>query len=104
MRGGDGILKDRSERDAGLDSVRTVADATLANVSRAIVNTEYAIRLCLATLICDGHLLIEDVPGVATTILAKSLARSPAWPSRPAQFTPDLLPPDLTRATLFNQK
>ncbi|TMD06752.1 MAG: MoxR family ATPase [Chloroflexi bacterium] len=104
MRGGDGILKDRSERDAGLDSVRTVADATLANVSRAIVNKEYEIRLCLATLLCEGHLLIEDVPGVGKTMLAKSLARSLDCTFRRIQFTPDLLPSDVTGVTAFNQK
>ncbi len=51
--------------------VTRVADSFLANVSRAIVNKDEEIRLCLVTLLCEGHLLIEDVPGVGKTMLAK---------------------------------
>src|SRR3989475_10860195 len=77
-------------------SVGRVADALMANVSRAIVNKEDEIRLCLGTLLCEGHLLIEDVPGVGKTMLAKSLARSLDCTFRRIQFTPDLLPSDIT--------
>src|SRR5437868_8118248 len=84
--------------------VTRVADAVLANVGRAIVNKEDEIRLCLVTLLCEGHLLIEDVPGVGKTMLAKSLARSLDCTFRRIQFTPDLLPSDVTGVRAFNQK
>jgi MoxR-like ATPase len=94
------------QRDSGqgLEVVRAVADAVTANVSRAIVSKEEEIRLCLVTLLCEGHLLIEDVPGVGKTMLAKSLARSLDCTFRRIQFTPDLLPSDVTGVRAFNQK
>src|SRR5215475_3786663 len=84
--------------------VTRVADSFLENVSRAIVNKDDEIRLCLVTLLCEGHLLIEDVPGVGKTMLAKSLARSLDCTFRRIQFTPDLLPSDVTGVRAFNQK
>jgi len=92
--------KDRVE----LGVVHRVSEAVLANVSRAIVHKEDEIRLCLVTLLCQGHLLIEDVPGVGKTMLAKSLARSLDCTFRRIQFTPDLLPSDVTGVRAFNQK
>ena len=76
----------------------------MSNVGRAIVNKEDEVRLCLVTLLCEGHLLIEDVPGVGKTMLAKSLARSLDCTFRRIQFTPDLLPSDVTGVRAFNQK
>ena len=89
---------------ASLDIVRGVADPLLANVARAIVHKEEEVRLCLITLLCEGHLLIEDVPGVGKTMLAKALARSLDCSFRRIQFTPDLLPSDVTGVRAFNQK
>jgi MoxR-like ATPase len=86
------------------DIVLRVADAVMSNVGRAIVNKEDEVRLCLVTLLCEGHLLIEDVPGVGKTMLAKSLARSLDCSFRRIQFTPDLLPSDVTGVRAFNQK
>jgi MoxR-like ATPase len=86
------------------DIVTRVADAVMSNVGRAIVNKEDEVRLCLVTLLCEGHLLIEDVPGVGKTMLAKSLARSLDCTFRRIQFTPDLLPSDITGVRAFNQK
>src|SRR5215831_19244813 len=86
------------------DIVTRVAGAVMANVGRAIVNKEDEIRLCLVTLLCEGHLLIEDVPGVGKTMLAKSLARSLDCTFRRIQFTPDLLPSDVTEVRALNQK
>src|SRR2546421_3383494 len=82
----------RAAEGASLDIVRRVADPVLANVSRAIVNKEEEVRLCLVTLLCEGHLLIEDVPGVGKTMLAKSLARSLDCTFRRIQFTPTCCP------------
>ena len=84
--------------------VTRVADAFMANVGRAIVNKEDEVRLCLVTLLCEGHLLIEDVPGVGKTMLAKSLARSLDCTFRRIQFTPDLLPSDVVGAPLYDQR
>src|SRR4030088_2539581 len=88
----------------GVEVVTRVADAVMANVSRAIVNKEEEVRLCLVTLLCEGHLLIEDLPGVGKTMLAKALARSFDCTFRRIQFTPDLLPSDVTGVRAFNQK
>src|SRR5690348_15397534 len=92
---------------AGVGAVETVtrvAEAFQSNVGRAIVNKEDEIRLCLVTLLCEGHLLIEDVPGVGKTTLAKSLARTLDCSFRRIQFTPDLLPSDVTGVAFFNQR
>jgi len=89
---------------ASLDLVRQVVDPVLANVARAIVHKEDEVRLCLVTLLCEGHLLIEDVPGVGKTMLAKALARSLDCTFRRIQFTPDLLPSDVTGVRSYNQK
>jgi MoxR-like ATPase len=94
----------RAAEGASIDVVRRVADPVLANVARAIVNKEEEVRLSLITLLCGGHLLIEDVPGVGKTMLAKALARSLDCSFRRIQFTPDLLPSDVTGVRAFNQK
>ena len=97
-------MSSRSEREVQLDSVKQVSEAVLSNVGRAIVNKDAEVRMCLTALLCQGHLLIEDVPGVGKTMLAKSLARSLDCTFRRIQFTPDLLPSDVTGVTIFNQK
>src|SRR5215475_3338243 len=89
---------------AATEGVTRVAESFMSNVSRAIVHKEDEVRLCLVTLLCEGHLLIEDVPGVGKTMLAKALARSLDCTFRRIQFTPDLLPSDVTGVRAFNQK
>jgi MoxR-like ATPase len=94
----------RPADQTSLDAVSRVSEPVLANVARAIVHKEDEVRLCLVTLLCQGHLLIEDVPGVGKTMLAKALARSLDCSFRRIQFTPDLLPSDVTGVQAFNQK
>ncbi|TMK50820.1 MAG: ATPase, partial [Actinobacteria bacterium] len=74
------------------------------NVERVIQGKGPQIRLALTCLLAEGHLLIEDVPGVGKTLLAKTIARSIGSDWRRIQFTPDLLPTDVTGATIFNQE
>ncbi|HSR11249.1 MAG TPA: MoxR family ATPase [Thermodesulfobacteriota bacterium] len=84
--------------------VKEAAESMLENVNRVIVGKTEAIRLVLAALLCEGHVLIEDVPGVGKTLLAKALALSFGCRFRRIQCTPDLLPSDVTGISYFNQK
>jgi MoxR-like ATPase len=68
------------------------------------VGKERVIELCLVALLCEGHVLLEDVPGIGKTTLAKAIARSVGCTFRRIQFTPDLLPSDVTGILYFNQK
>ena len=83
---------------------RDVAERIIDNVNKVIVGKDNAVRLGVIALICQGHVLIEDVPGVGKTMLAKSLARSTGCSFSRLQFTPDLLPSDITGVSIFNQK
>jgi MoxR-like ATPase len=74
----------------------------VANVDEVIQGKDAQIRLALTCLLAEGHLLIEDVPGVGKTMLAKALARSLGCDWRRIQFTPDMLPTDVTGATIFD--
>jgi MoxR-like ATPase len=73
-------------------------------VERVVLGKREAVEMSVVTLLCEGHLLIEDVPGVGKTTLAKALARSIGGDFRRVQFTPDLLPADITGSSIFNQK
>jgi len=75
-----------------------------SNIERVIQGKSHEIRLALVTLVAEGHLLIEDVPGVGKTMLAKAIARSFGCSFRRIQFTPDLLPTDITGVNVFNQE
>jgi len=74
------------------------------SVSRVIVGKEEIIDLLMVALLCEGHVLFEDVPGIGKTTLAKSLARSLGCSFQRIQFTPDLLPSDIIGITYYNQK
>ena len=74
------------------------------NVSRVIVGKEQSIELLLVALLADGHVLIDDIPGLGKTLIAKSLAKSMGGSYRRVQFTPDLLPSDITGFNVYNQQ
>lgn len=87
--------------------MQTVQDFTkklLDNVEKVIVGKPEQIRMTIIGLLCNGHILIEDVPGTGKTVLAKSLARSIGCSFNRIQFTPDMLPSDVTGVSIFNQK
>ena len=79
-----------------VEAVATAAERVRANVARVIVGKDEAVELLLVALLCEGHVLIEDVPGIGKTMLAKALARSLGLSFQRIQFTPDLLPSDIT--------
>ena len=87
-----------------LDTVRGTAEQILNNVKKVIIGKDAAIELGVIALMCRGHALIEDVPGVGKTMLARSIARSAGCTFKRIQFTPDLLPSDVTGVSIFNQK
>ena len=86
------------------DSAPAAARAIVDNVSRVIVGKTPVIEQTLAALIAQGHVLVEDVPGVGKTMLAKSLAASLGCQFKRIQFTPDLLPSDITGISIYNQR
>jgi MoxR-like ATPase len=88
----------------GGQELRAFAGAVVENVERVIVGKPRAIELALVALLCNGHLLIEDVPGVGKTMLARALAASLGLSFKRLQCTPDLLPNDVTGVSVFDQK
>src|SRR5262245_51846170 len=87
-----------------MSNVSTVAKKIIGNVERLILGKRQEVLLALVSYFCEGHILLEDVPGVAKTMLARALARSVDCSFKRVQCTPDLLPSDITGASIFNQK
>src|SRR5437763_2701912 len=90
-----------------VDEIRQVQEATRTvrqNVSRVMIGKEEVIDLLMVAMLCEGHVLFEDVPGIGKTTLAKSLARSLGCTFQRIQFTPDLLPSDITGTSIYNQQ
>lgn len=83
---------------------KTLVNTLIENVSNVIVGKSDTVELVLVALISNGHVLIEDVPGVGKTMLVRSIATSTGCDYRRMQFTPDLLPSDVTGASIFNQQ
>ena len=83
---------------------KAIADKISANVEKVIIGKNAEVELAVIALLCRGHSLIEDVPGVGKTMLAKSLAKSLGCSFKRIQFTPDLLPSDITGVSIYNQK
>jgi MoxR-like ATPase len=92
------------EKEGTVKNVQEPAERVVANVERVIVGKHLEVRMALVALLCEGHILIEDVPGVGKTMLAKAISRSVGCTFRRIQFTPDLLPSDVTGLSIFNQK
>lgn len=86
-----------------MTELQSFAEKVIGNVEKVIVGKRDAIELTLVNLLCQGHLLIEDVPGVGKTMLARSLAASLGCTLSRIQFTPDMLPSDVTGVSIFNQ-
>jgi MoxR-like ATPase len=84
--------------------IKEAADRFVANVSKVIISKRETIELVLIALLCEGHILIEDVPGTGKTMLAKASAKSLGCSFKRIQCTPDLLPSDVTGIHYFNQK
>ncbi len=92
------------EGAVGLAEVADLAGRIATNIQRVIVGKPDVVRVALVTLLAEGHLLVEDVPGVGKTSLAKALARSIDCSVSRVQFTPDLLPGDITGMSVFNRQ
>jgi MoxR-like ATPase len=97
-------VAETNQLEQNVIQVQQVAERVRANVGQVIVGKDAEIDLLLVALLCEGHVLIEDVPGVGKTMLAKSLARSLGCSFQRIQCTPDLLPSDITGISYFNQK
>ncbi|HZU76217.1 MAG TPA: AAA family ATPase, partial [Dehalococcoidia bacterium] len=90
--------------DAGVEAVAALARRLQENIGRVIVGKDAVVELVLVALLAEGHILLEDVPGLGKTVLAKSLARSLGCSFKRIQFTPDLIPSDVTGINFYNQR
>ncbi len=87
-----------------MEDPKIVAERIIENIERVIIGKERELRLAVTALLCGGHMLIEDVPGVGKTMLARAIAISTGCTFKRIQFTPDLLPSDVTGVSIYNQK
>src|SRR5262245_44325585 len=84
--------------------VAGIAGRIIANIEKVVIGKRQPITLAVAAYLSEGHILLEDVPGVAKTMFARALARSVGCTFKRLQCTPDLLPTDVTGVSVFNQK
>jgi len=90
--------------DLTFEQVASLGTAVLREVERAVVGKHDVLELVLLGLLADGHVLIEDLPGLAKTLIARSFAQATSLTFRRIQFTPDLMPSDVTGASIYSQK
>jgi MoxR-like ATPase len=90
--------------EADVVRIKQAADRIQANVERVMVGKSEVVRFAMVALLCEGHILLEDVPGIGKTTLAKAIARSMGCEFRRIQFTPDLMPADITGIHFYNQR
>jgi MoxR-like ATPase len=104
--GDDSQVREPRKPVAEAKSVDVAATAAkiLANMEKVVIGKRNQLTLCLVAYFCEGHILLEDVPGVAKTMLGRALARSVGCTFKRLQCTPDLLPTDVTGVSVFNQK
>jgi len=89
--------------DQSIPDIQSYSNKIIENLEKVIVGKQPALELVVIGLLCQGHILIDDVPGVGKTILSRSLAKSLGCSFRRIQFTPDMLPSDVTGVSIFNQ-
>jgi MoxR-like ATPase len=94
----------RGQASEAASAIHDAARRVKASISRVIVGKDAVIDLVLVALLSDGHLLVEDVPGIGKTTLAKAIARSIGCSFKRIQFTPDVMPSDITGINFYNQK
>ncbi|MCD6303251.1 MAG: AAA family ATPase, partial [Anaerolineae bacterium] len=87
-----------------MTSLAEIGNRITENVEKVIIGKHREVQFVLVAMLCRGHVLIEDVPGVGKTVLAKSFARSIGSSFSRIQFTPDLLPSDITGVSVFSPK
>jgi MoxR-like ATPase len=97
-------MEAREQPALGLEEAARLAQDVVANLAKVVHASEETLRLCTLCMLSEGHLIIEDFPGVGKTMLAKALARSLDCSFSRMQFTPDLLPSDVTGVNVFNQR
>jgi MoxR-like ATPase len=97
-------MEDRPTHDLTFEQVALLGTAVLQEVERAVVGKREVLELVLLGQLADGHVLIEDLPGLAKTLIARSFAQATSLTFRRIQFTPDLMPSDVTGASIYSQK
>ena len=95
---------DSTQATANVQVIGSLADRVVQNVEKVILGKRREVEMTIIALLCEGHLLIEDVPGVGKTMLARAIAKSIGCSFRRIQFTPDMLPSDVTGVSMFNQR
>lgn len=97
-------IKKRARGKANLSTTTHKIDEIIKNVERVIIGKKEEIRLCLVAFLAEGHVLLEDVPGVGKTVFVKAMAKTIGGSFKRIQFTPDLLPTDVTGVSIYDQK
>ena len=103
-KGAEHALIVKTTQGANVEDPKIIAERIIDNVEKVIIGKRRELRLSVTALMCGGHMLIEDVPGVGKTMLARAIATSTGVVFKRIQFTPDLLPSDVTGVSIFNQK